>query len=198
MNIKFENNKIYIKNPKNFDLAETLDCGQCFRWSKDQNGIWSGIAFDKYIELYEKDGDIIIKGSNQTDFENIWFDYFDLRRFDIFEGETRDEQKINEFGHKFGQWQKNEQGIEVRHCLNCGYTETDKTAFLRKEKRRKQKRPLHSAVGIQRTRKIPWYHLYLPLSHDNGLRVQTHPCRYNGRTRLTYTIKMTFSQRLTE
>ena len=80
MNIKFENNKIYIKNPKNFDLAETLDCGQCFRWSKDQNGVWSGIAFDKYIELYEKDGDIIIKGSNQTDFENIWFDYFDLRR----------------------------------------------------------------------------------------------------------------------
>ena len=80
MNIKFENNKIYIKNPKNFDLAETLDCGQCFRWSKDQNGVWSGIAFDKYIELYEKDGDIIIKGSNQTDFENIWCDYFDLRR----------------------------------------------------------------------------------------------------------------------
>ena len=60
MDIKFENNKIYIKNPKNFDLAQTLDCGQAFRWSQNENGVWSGIAFGKYIELSEKDGDIII------------------------------------------------------------------------------------------------------------------------------------------
>ena len=49
-----------------------------------------------------------------------------------------EKQKINEFGHKFGQWQKNEQGIEVRHCSNCGHTETDKTAFLRKEERKRK------------------------------------------------------------
>ncbi len=80
MDIKFENNKIYIKNPKNFDLAQTLDCGQAFRWSQNDNGVWRGIAFGKYIELYEKDGDIIITGSNQNDFENIWRNYFDLDR----------------------------------------------------------------------------------------------------------------------
>ncbi len=80
MDIKFENNKIYIKNPKNFDLAQTLDCGQAFRWSQNENGVWSGIAFGKYIELREKDGDIIISGSNQADFKNIWANYFDLSR----------------------------------------------------------------------------------------------------------------------
>ncbi len=80
MDIKFENNKIYIKNPKNFDLAQTLDCGQAFRWAQNDNGVWRGIAFGKYIELYEKDSDIIITGSNQDDFENIWRNYFDLDR----------------------------------------------------------------------------------------------------------------------
>lgn len=78
--IKFEKNIIYIKNVANFDLTETLDCGQCFRWSKDENDVWSGIAFGKYIKLYEKDGDITIKGASEDDFQNIWRHYFDLDR----------------------------------------------------------------------------------------------------------------------
>ena len=49
MDIKYENGKIYIKNAENFDLAQTLDCGQAFRWSQKENGAWGGIAFGKYI-----------------------------------------------------------------------------------------------------------------------------------------------------
>lgn len=77
-NVEFMDNEIHIKNVSNFDLAQTLDCGQAFRWSQNENGVWSGIAFGKYIELCEKNGDIIISGSNQADFENIWSNYFDL------------------------------------------------------------------------------------------------------------------------
>lgn len=80
MNIEFINDKIYIKNVKNFDLEQTLDCGQAFRWSQNQDGVWSGIAFGKYIELFAKGGDIIINGSKPEDFENIWRGYFDLDR----------------------------------------------------------------------------------------------------------------------
>lgn len=80
MDIKFENKKIYIKNAKNFDLAQTLDCGQAFRWSVDENGVWRGIAFGKYIELYKSDDGIVIMGSSKHDFENLWKNYFDLNR----------------------------------------------------------------------------------------------------------------------
>ncbi len=80
MNIKFTDNKIYIKNVTNFDLAQTLDCGQAFRWSQDKNGKWHGIAFEKHIELYESNGDIVITGSNKEDFTTIWKNYFDLER----------------------------------------------------------------------------------------------------------------------
>lgn len=79
-NIEFIGNEIHIKNVTNFDLAQTLDCGQAFRWSQNQNGKWHGIAFGKYIELYQKNNDIIINGSSKADFENIWSAYFDLNR----------------------------------------------------------------------------------------------------------------------
>lgn len=80
MKVEFNDGKIYIKNVKNFDLAQTLDCGQAFRWYQNENGIWHGIAFEKYIELYKDNGSIIITGSSKEDFESIWFNYFDLNR----------------------------------------------------------------------------------------------------------------------
>lgn len=78
--IKFINNEIHIKNVTNFDLKETLDCGQAFRWKPLDNGAWCGIAKGKYIELEKKDNDIIIRGSDERDFYEIWEDYFDLKR----------------------------------------------------------------------------------------------------------------------
>lgn len=80
MNIQYIDNKIYIKNAKNFNLAQTLDCGQAFRWSQNKSGAWCGIAFDRYIELFEDGNDIIISGSSKEDFYNIWANYFDIDR----------------------------------------------------------------------------------------------------------------------
>ena len=78
--IIFEKDKIYIKNISCFDLAQTLDCGQAFRWTQDDTGIWHGIAFGKYIELSNENGNIVITHSNKQDFEKIWHNYFDLNR----------------------------------------------------------------------------------------------------------------------
>ena len=80
MNIEIIDNKIYIKNMQNFDLEQTLDCGQAFRWSKDGNSVWSGIAFGRYIKLWHDGDDIIISGSSEQDFKKIWQSYFDLER----------------------------------------------------------------------------------------------------------------------
>lgn len=78
--IIFKDNKIYIKHAANFDLAQTLDCGQAFRWSVDERGVWCGIAGGRFIKLYRIDNDIVIDGADRTDFEDFWFDYFDLNR----------------------------------------------------------------------------------------------------------------------
>ena len=80
MNTEFENDKIYIKNAENFDLAQTLDCGQAFRWSQSPDGVWNGIAFGRYIELSQDGDNITISNSNKQDFLEIWKNYFDLER----------------------------------------------------------------------------------------------------------------------
>lgn len=77
--IIFKDNKIYIENVVNFDLAQTLDCGQAFRWS-ECDGRWSGIAGGRYIELYQENGSIVIEGATPEDFYSFWSHYFDLER----------------------------------------------------------------------------------------------------------------------
>lgn len=78
MNIEFIDDKICIKNAQNFDLEQTLDCGQAFRWSKDDSSVWSGIAFGRYIKLWQDGDNIIIEGASEQDFNKIWQSYFDL------------------------------------------------------------------------------------------------------------------------
>ena len=64
----------------NFNLAQTLDCGQAFRWKPDENGVWSGIAYGKKILLCESNGEILINGADNNDIDKIWRGYFDLER----------------------------------------------------------------------------------------------------------------------
>ncbi|MDO4743290.1 MAG: DNA glycosylase, partial [bacterium] len=47
--ISVANNCVIISGVYPFDLLQTLDCGQAFRWSQNSNGSWSGIAFGKHL-----------------------------------------------------------------------------------------------------------------------------------------------------
>ncbi len=81
MKAKFINNNVYIYGIEEFDLPHTLDCGQAFRWECDQNGVWSGVAFNKFLQLKKlADGTVVLYNTSNDDFENIWKDYFDLDR----------------------------------------------------------------------------------------------------------------------
>ena len=78
---EFKNNNIYITGIANFDLPHTLDCGQAFRWEEKENGIWKGVAFNKYLELEKlSNGTVILYNTTEEDFKNIWTEYFDLNR----------------------------------------------------------------------------------------------------------------------
>lgn len=68
------NNKFYI--PKTFDLGQTLDCGQAFRW-ENIDGVWCGIAMGKSLKIYE-DGNFFVLTTTEAEFKEIWQEYFDL------------------------------------------------------------------------------------------------------------------------
>ncbi len=78
--VEYKDNNAYISGVKEFDLAQTLDCGQAFRWRENPNGRWCGVAFGRLLEI-EKSGDLIILyNTTPEDFEGVWRGYFDLDR----------------------------------------------------------------------------------------------------------------------
>ena len=60
-----------------FDLKQTFECGQCFRWKMSENGSFSGIALGQKITLSQSEDEIIIKGISKKD-ASKWENYFDL------------------------------------------------------------------------------------------------------------------------
>lgn len=71
---------IILKNVKNFELDHIFECGQCFRWYKEESGSYIGVAKGRVIELEKKDCDVIIYNTTEDDFHSIWLEYFDLNR----------------------------------------------------------------------------------------------------------------------
>lgn len=74
-----KNNDIYISN-KDLNLAQTLDCGQAFRWKPLQNEDgFEGFSAENYLKVINENDYIVFKNTSQEQFENYWVNYFDLQ-----------------------------------------------------------------------------------------------------------------------
>lgn len=97
-----EESCVILKDVKSFELPHIFDCGQCFRWNRQENNNYIGVAFGKVIEIEKRDKDVIIYNTNLDDFNNIWCEYFDLSRdYESIKSElSKDEllKKAVEFG----------------------------------------------------------------------------------------------------
>lgn len=79
MEVIFEKDKTVIKNGGYFSLDQTLDCGQCFRFDKDADGVWHGIAKGKMFSGYDA-GEYTVLLCGKEDYLSVWEDYFDIKR----------------------------------------------------------------------------------------------------------------------
>lgn len=81
MDYSVKNNDI-ILNEKDFDLDETLDCGQAFRWKKlesDYLCTYEGSFFNDNLRISEiSKGTFVFHDVSEADFLGKWVDYFDL------------------------------------------------------------------------------------------------------------------------
>jgi len=75
-----ESGKVILKDVKNFELPHIFDCGQCFRWNRQDNNNYIGVAFGKVIEIEKRNNDVVIYNTDLKDFNDIWLNYFDLER----------------------------------------------------------------------------------------------------------------------
>lgn len=79
-NIIEEADKIILKDIEDFNPEHIFECGQAFRWKKEEDGSYTTIAFGKVVNVKKENKDIILTGTNLEDFNNVLYDYFDLAR----------------------------------------------------------------------------------------------------------------------
>ena len=124
-NLKFQNISLgnegglsfaRVKYEGAYDLAKTLDCGQCFRWERVENSAheceFIGVAYGTLISVAQ-DGDVLtIYNTNKEDLENIWLHYFALDEdYDAIDRELL-ERCDNEI---FAKAQRCGRGIRILH-----------------------------------------------------------------------------------
>lgn len=80
MNIIYDKNDIILENVECLDLDLTLDCGQAFRWVKNDDNSWSGVVKGVYLNISKNGNTVILKNTTKENYENIWKDYFDFEK----------------------------------------------------------------------------------------------------------------------
>ena len=88
MRILKDKNNIIIKEISDFDLQQTLECGQCFRFYKQDEQDYVVVAYGRLLHIMEKDNNLVFLNKTIKEVENIWIPYFYL---------NRDYEKIKEF-----------------------------------------------------------------------------------------------------
>ncbi|MBC8586363.1 DNA-3-methyladenine glycosylase family protein [Youxingia wuxianensis] len=71
---------IMLENIPDFDLDQTLNCGQCFRWDRQPDGSYIGISQNHSCHISQKGSTFYFEGTTLEEYENFWKDYFDLTR----------------------------------------------------------------------------------------------------------------------
>ena len=80
MKIVYENGNVIINDSDDFIISHTFLCGQCFRFNPHSNGGYIGTAMGRTVRITQDDNFIVLHNTSVSDFENIWYDYFDLDR----------------------------------------------------------------------------------------------------------------------
>ncbi len=62
-----------IRKIDSFEPEDIFECGQCFRWNKNEDGSYTGVAFNRLLTVSKTDDGIMF-----SDDSKIWNEYFDL------------------------------------------------------------------------------------------------------------------------
>ncbi|MBQ0005489.1 MAG: 8-oxoguanine DNA glycosylase [Clostridiales bacterium] len=70
--------RIVIDNITDMNLEHVFDCGQCFRWNKNEENGYTGVAGGNACHVYlDEDAGLLTLNASGGD-ENFWRAYFDL------------------------------------------------------------------------------------------------------------------------
>ena len=85
-----------------FSLADTLSCGQCFRFYKNTDGSFTGVVGDKMISLVQKDSQITAASEGDDDISWVG-DYLGLDEdYESINAQLSEDEKLAEIIEKCG------------------------------------------------------------------------------------------------
>jgi N-glycosylase/DNA lyase len=80
MDIVYTSRVIEVRELPFFDLDDTLNCGQAFRFFPDDEGGWQGIVRGRQIRMTSMPGGVRLEGCDRQEFDSLWRHYLDLDR----------------------------------------------------------------------------------------------------------------------
>jgi len=63
---------------KDFDIEQIADSGQCFRMYRVASNVWEIFALNRFLKIEKKNENHVFY-CDQNEFDNFWFNYFDLQ-----------------------------------------------------------------------------------------------------------------------
>ena len=75
-----EEQEIVIKKNNDFELKDIFECGQCFRWNKNDDDSYTGVIKNGVLNVKINGENIIFKGILNKKIKDIVTDYFDFNR----------------------------------------------------------------------------------------------------------------------
>lgn len=69
-----------LKNVCDFDLAQTLECGQCFHFVKFDEEDYVLAAKGHVLHVSQEDDTVTFYDTEEDEYVNVWKDYFDMDR----------------------------------------------------------------------------------------------------------------------
>lgn len=79
MNMEERNGNIILQNADEFDLIQTFECGQCFRWDAGADGVYTGVHKGYVLRIGQQGNSVTFYHTTRAEFESVWAPYFDLK-----------------------------------------------------------------------------------------------------------------------
>lgn len=72
--------KYKLGNVESFELRDIFECGQCFRWNKQEDGSYTGVFKNNVLNVKKNKDEIIFEGICENEIQQTVENYFDLNR----------------------------------------------------------------------------------------------------------------------
>ena len=72
--------KYKLRNVESFELRDIFECGQCFRWNKQEDGSYTGVFKNNVLNVKKNKDEIIFEGICENEIQQTVKNYFDLNR----------------------------------------------------------------------------------------------------------------------